>query len=183
MRKWVEVNIHVGSSNQFKRTILSFVRPFVRGCKRRYDLDSWHFFLERCPLIGTRRNEPEIRLRFYAKSPEIDNIKNQLDSKLKKLIRSHRSPITFYHFGKHGRLGKYRGEANNWKKDWPLVMKQYNYGSEYALQFLNKQSLHRRLGYHGKRYAHLLLNQLIIPHTGTSVTRSGRAFVHIIIPQ
>lgn len=146
-------------------------------------MDSWHFFVEKCPPNGPRPNEPEIRLRFYAESTEIDLIKNELDTKLKKLARSRRSPITFYHFGKHGGTGKYRGEANNWKKDWSLVMKQYNYGSEYALQFLSKRSLYKPLGYHGQRYAHLLLNQLLIPHGGARIIRFGRPFVDIMIPQ
>lgn len=182
MKKWIEVNIHISNSNQFRRTILSFVKPFVRNCKKKHHVDSWHFFVEKCPSNGPRPNEPEIRLRFYAESTEVDIIKNELDSRLKKLARL-QGPITFHHFGKHGGPGKYRGEAGNWKKDWSVVMKQFNYGSEYALLFLSKQSLHKPIGYHGQRYAHLLLNQLLIPHGGASITRTGRVFVDIMIPQ
>jgi len=183
MRKWTEVNIHVINSNQFRRAVLSFVKPFVKNCKRTRQIDSWHFFLEECPLTGPRHGELEIRLRFYGESIEIDQIKNALSTKLEKLARSRRNPITFYHFGNHGRPGKYRGERANWRTDWPIVVKQYNFGSEYALQFLSKRHLHRRLGYHGHRYVHLLLNQLLIPHSAVPNVRSGRTYVHIIIPQ
>ena len=183
MRKWTEVNVHVRNPNQFKRAILSFVKSFVKNCRRTHQLDSWHFFLEKCPLTGPRHDEPEIRLRFYAESAVIDQIENELRTKLDKLVRSHRNPITFYHFGKHGRPGKYRGERPNWKTDWPIVMEHFNYGSEYALQFLSKKSLHRRLGYHGQRYVHLLLNQLLIPHTQVPTVWSGRNCIDTIIPQ
>jgi len=164
MRKWTEVNIHVSNPNQLKRAILSFVRPFVKYCKRTHQIDSWHFFFEECPLIGPRQGQPEIRLRFYAESAVISQIENRLNTELARLVRPHRNPITFYHFGKHGRPGRYRGERPTWGTDWPVVMKQFNYGSEYALHFLGKTRLHRRLDFHGERYLHLLLNQLLIPH-------------------
>jgi len=183
MRKWTEVNIHVSNSNQLKRAILSFVKPFVKNCKRAHQLDSWHYFLETCPLTGPRHGEPEIRLRFYAELAVIGQIENQLRTQLGRLARLHRNPITFYHFGKHGRPGKYRGERSSWKTDWPVVMKQFNYGSEYALQFLSKKNLHRRLGYHGERYVHLLLNQLLIPHAQRPIVRSRRNYIDTIIPQ
>lgn len=183
MRKWTEVNIHVSNSNQLKRAILSFVKPFVKNCKRTHRIDSWHFFFEECPLTGPRHGQPEIRLRFYGESIEINQINNELRTELNKCTRSTRNPITFYHFGNHGSSGTYRGQRANWGTDWSLVMKQFNNSSEYALQFLGKRNLHKRVGYHGERYVHLLLNQLRIPHTQILTVWSGINCTDTIIPQ
>lgn len=111
MRKWTEVNVHVRNSSQLRRVMLSFVKPFVKNCKRTHPIDSWHFFFEECPLTGSRYGEPEIRLRFYAESTEIDQIRNELRTELDRLVRSTRNPTTFYHFGKDGR------PANTEEKD------------------------------------------------------------------
>jgi hypothetical protein len=148
--KWVEVNIHLSDYSATDAVLKQFVWPYVQACKARGAIYSWHFF-----------REPEIRLRFYGKEPEINIIKQDLDSTLSQLEAG--QPEIFHHhlFGSHGKDGEeYPGEADTWGGDWPIAMRVYENGAETALRFLTSERHDKPLEHHADRYVHLLLNQL-----------------------
>lgn len=166
-KEWVEVNIHFsGGVNEARRVITDFVKPFVNNNRRLKQ--SWHYFVETCPPNGDRPGEPEIRLRFYGKSSNIATIRANLRRELTQLIASRQSPVTYFHFGRHGGPGQYDGEVGRWGKDWKIAMKQFQNGAEFGLYFLSKYPIQQKpdipIGRHGHRYAHLLLNQMTVPH-------------------
>ena len=166
-KEWVEVNIHFkGGIEETRRVIIDFVKPFVKNHRRLKQ--SWHYFVETCPPNGERPGEPEIRLRFFGKSTNIATIRTDLTTELTQLIRSGLSPVTHFHFGKHGGPGQYDGEIDYWGKDWPIAMKQYKNGAEFGLYFLSNYPIQQKpnipIGRHGHRYGHLLLNQMTVPH-------------------
>ena len=162
-KKWVEVNIHFSDPQENRRVLLAFVKPFVEDCKKHSLIESWHFFEERCPQRGPKLGEPEIRLRFYGESEDIDAVKDQLSSKLRNLVASSKDPITYYHFGNHGEPGDYVGEANYWGNDWSIAMKQYQEGAELGLWFIQNFSSTMPLE-RWQKISHLILNQLLVPH-------------------
>lgn len=164
---WVEVNIHFqGGVDEARWVILNFVKPFVDSHRKLKQ--SWHYFVERCPPSGERSGEPEIRLRFCGTSANIATIRTDLTSQLTQLIQSGQPPVTHFHFGKHGGPGQYDGEKDHWGKDWTIAMKQYENGAEFGLYFLSnypkQKDPHIPVERHGHRYAHLLLNQMTVPH-------------------
>jgi len=166
-REWVEINIHFRDGwDEARRVIIDFVKPFVNSHRRLKQ--SWHYFLEKCPPNGDRPGEPEVRLRFFGRSNNIATIRADLNSELGRLIQSGQSPVTHFHFGRHGGPGQYDGEADYWGKDWSIAMKQYQNGAEFGLFFLSKYPLQKKpsipIGRHGQRYVHLLLNQMTVPH-------------------
>lgn len=171
---WVEVNIHhlTGTNpyHEARNVILGFVKPFVDTHRRQKK--SWHYFHEQCPPNGLRPGEPEIRLRFYGNQTNIGAITTDLNIQLTQLAQTRQHSITHFHFGNHGGPGQYNGERDYWGRDWKIAMRQYKNSAEWSLYFLSKYPLQHNpdipIGRHGHRYAHLLLNQMTVPHTYTS---------------
>lgn len=148
--KWLEVNIHLKDYSVTDAVLKEFVAPYTQACKAKGAIYSWHFF-----------REPEIRLRFYGKETDIDEIRQDLDSRLSQLETDQPGVFEKHIFGAHGREGEqYQGEEDMWGSDWPIAMKFYEYGSETACQFLVAERSDKSLDYHADRYVHLLLNQL-----------------------
>lgn len=150
--KWIEVNIHLKSYDRTNDVLREFVAPYVTKLKERDAFDSWHFF---------REPAPSIRLRFFGKENDIDDIRKELDSKLTNLERSQSGLYDKHVFGSHGEEGEtYVGEADSYGENaWPWVYKVHEAGSNLALQLCCSKP-EKPINYHAQRQVHLILNQL-----------------------
>ncbi len=150
MNKWIELNIFLKDYSRTNDVLYKTISPYIKELYDRNLKFNWHFF-----------REPEIRLRIFANSEEIERIKVELDTNLTNLEKLEDALYCKHLFGCHGKEGgEYNGEEEFYGKDaWELCYKRWEIGSNLAL-LLCAESMGKSLPFYATRDIHLFLNQL-----------------------